>query len=27
MTIYYDNYTMGNTYQSVDPARFDKAAR
>jgi hypothetical protein len=27
MTIYYDNYTMGNTYQSVDPARFDQAPR
>ncbi|GEM_PF-2689061 len=25
MTIYFDNYTMGETFQSVDPARFDKS--
>lgn len=24
MTIYYDNYTMGNSHAEVDPARFDQ---
>src|SRR5580658_877037 len=27
MTIYFDNYTMGNSYDEVDPARFEPGAR
>ena len=24
MTIHFDNHTVGNSYQAVNPARFDK---
>ena len=27
MTIYFDNYTMGNSYQEVDPAKFEVSGR
>ncbi len=25
MTIYFDNYTVGESFEAVDPARFDRA--
>jgi hypothetical protein len=24
MTVYFDNYTLGDSYAAVDPARFDR---